>query len=155
IKTRSWPRAAELLNAFNRTDIGKILSGLSQDQIAALHGAATQNPHVGPDSQAAQLTRWRATAPKVTVSNAVTKAVAPIVAEAEEKQDPAAKAKVAASNVVLYSEQRKSDQATAGASMRRVAKAHEEFSKTLPKGASLKLGATLTPQQAANLKLSP
>jgi Domain of unknown function (DUF4157)/D-alanyl-D-alanine carboxypeptidase len=57
LAAKDWPRAGELLNAFNREDILARLGALSRDDLAALHAGARDNPKVGPDSQVAQLTR--------------------------------------------------------------------------------------------------
>jgi hypothetical protein len=57
VQASDWQRAAELLNAFNREDILARLGKLHRGSCAALHVGARDNPRVGPNSQAALLTR--------------------------------------------------------------------------------------------------
>ena len=52
-----FEHAAEVLNAFNLADIQSLLAGRSLAQIASIHVGAISNPKVGPDSNAANVTR--------------------------------------------------------------------------------------------------
>jgi hypothetical protein len=78
-QTGDWRHAAELLNAFNRTDILSRLAELTDDQVAYLHLGAIGNKAIGPDSQVAQLTRPgvpRASTAEPAVSSASARAAA-------------------------------------------------------------------------------
>ena len=55
-QTGNWQDAAEKLNGFNREDIQGRLSQLTAQEVGYLHQGALDNPGLGPDSQAAQLT---------------------------------------------------------------------------------------------------
>lgn len=52
-----WEHAAEILNGFNVNDIRKMLAKLSEMQAASIYVGATSNGAVGPQSNAANMTR--------------------------------------------------------------------------------------------------